>query len=181
MLTRRRVSHTPSRFLSFLVDGAVCTLHAALFSFFLSARRPSSWEIYEAACIPHAASLSFFFSLMGVEPAPILVRFPPKRGDSFFFFPRLYHQRGWCMNRPPRSLRFPPFIGFFFFCGRVIDEGAAYNPPAVPSLVYPSEMGGFFFVLQLLNTQGQCITHTLPLVYPIPSYVLSVVNVLNEL
>ena len=123
--TRRRASHTPSRFFfrrqgsvhlaccpvfvsSFPsagspspdVDEAACFPHTVSFSlffgrrggvhlarrlvFFLSARRPS-WEIYEAACIPHAASLSFFFSLMGVEPAPILVRFPPKGGILFFF------------------------------------------------------------------------------------------------
>src|SRR5258708_4318943 len=115
MLTRRRVSHTPSRFLSFFVDGAVCTLHAVLFSFFLS--------------------------FIGGGGTPPCLCFVPPFCGVFFFFPRLYVEGGWCMPRPPSPLLSPPFLGVFFFCSRFIEGGAAYTPPAVPSsLVYPSEM-----------------------------------------
>ena len=180
------------------VDKAACFPHAVSFSLFFGRRGSVHLAhrlVFFLSFCPEALLLGdlqgsvhptrclfiFLFFIDGGGTRPHSGSFPPQKGGFFFFFPQLYHQWGWCMTRPPRSLRFPPFIGFFFFCSRVIAEGAAYNPPAIPSLVYPSEMGGFFFVLQLLNTQGQCITHTLPLVYPIPSYVLCVVNVLNEL
>ena len=123
----------------------------------------------------------FLFFIDGGGTRPHSGSFPPQKG-GFFFFSAAVSSTGVVYDPPTLLPSFPPIYWGFFFCSRVIDEGAAYNPPAVPSsLVYPSEMGGFFFVLQLLNTQGQCIMHTLPLVYPIPSYVLSVVNVLNEL
>jgi hypothetical protein len=113
----------------FFVDRAVCTLHAALFSFVLSPRRFPSCGIDEAACLPHAVLFSLFFSstgrcapctppcfysfilpggppprrstrqrashtlprylsffsLMGVEPAPILIHLPPCWGNPFYF------------------------------------------------------------------------------------------------
>ena len=145
MLTRRRVSHTPSHFLSFLVDGAVCTLHAALFSFFLSAQRPSSWEIYEAVCIPHAASLSFFFSLMGVEPTPILVRFPPQKG-GFFFFSVAVSSTGVVYDPPTLLPSFPPIYWGFFFSAAVLSTRGRHttHPPFPPLLFTPQKWGDFF-------------------------------------
>ena len=82
-----------------------------------------------AACALHAAPFLFF------TPE---VRFPPLLGGLLFFSTAVSPMGA--VYDPPTPL--PSFLSIyqgFFFCSRVIDEGVAYNPPAVPSsLVYPS-------------------------------------------
>jgi hypothetical protein len=66
--TRRRASHTPSRFLFFRRQGSV---HLACCPVFVSSFPPAGFpsraspDVDEVACFPHAVSFSLFFSSMG--------------------------------------------------------------------------------------------------------------------
>ena len=173
MLTRRRASHMPSRFLSFFLSMGRCApCTPSCFHSFILPGGPPGRSTRQRASHMLPRSLFFFF-IDGGGTRPHSGSFPPLLG-GFFFFPRLYCQRGRCMTHPPLSLCFPPFIGGLFFCSCVIDEGAVYNPPAVPSLVKSGEM--FFFTV-VKHTGAVYYPHAAPHL----SYVLSVVNVLNKL
>ena len=70
---------------------------------------------------------------------------PPFWGDSFFFL-RLYHQRGWCMTRPPLSLCFPRFIGVFFSAAVLLTRGRRTTHLPFPPLSFtPHKLGEIFF------------------------------------
>jgi hypothetical protein len=70
----------------------------------------------------------FLYFIDGGGTRPHSGSFPPLLG-GFFFFPRLYCQRGRCMTHPPLSLRFtpvnyPPLVG-----GIILHAGIVARPP----------------------------------------------------
>lgn len=77
-MTRRRASHMPPLFLSFL-DRAVAPCTLPYFHWFSPPDVPLSCDIDEAACFPHATSFPFFPRQGGVHLAhhPIFIGFPP--------------------------------------------------------------------------------------------------------
>ena len=167
--------------------GGVLPTHRLIFSFFFVNSfflsfppEALSEEINEAVCIHMLPRYLSFFHWWGWNPPPFWFVSPPVGGILFFLWQ--YRQQGQCMTHAPLSLCFSPFIGVFFFPQLHYWRGGGVRPTCCSLLSHlPLINWGEFFFWQLLNTQGHCTTHMLPLVYPVPSYILSVVNILNKL